>query len=75
MVYKDYPCKCLCCGEGIIKESHDICLVCGWEDDEVQNDSPDFRGGANKESLNEHKAEFIARRQKNKNYKWCDTWK
>ncbi|MBC3537734.1 CPCC family cysteine-rich protein [Megasphaera hominis] len=31
----------------------DICPVCGWENDGVQNDMPDYKGGANKMSLNE----------------------
>jgi hypothetical protein len=35
--------------------------VCGWEDDNVQFDDPDFRGGANVPSLNEVRAEFERR--------------
>jgi hypothetical protein len=66
---------CVCCGENLIKECHEICLICGWEDDEVQNSDPDFFGGANKRSLNEHKKYFNEMREKNKNYKWCNTWK
>ncbi len=69
---KKYPYKCVCCGDGIIKEPHDICLICGWEDDEVQNDNRDFSGGANKKSLNEHKKDFESLRCKNKNYNWFD---
>lgn len=41
--------------EGSIADLHDICLVCGWEDDEVQNEDSDFSVGANKKSLNEHR--------------------
>jgi len=74
-IFINYPCKCVCCGEGIIKDTHDICLVCGWEDDEVQNSNSDFFGGANKLSLNEHRREFVSLREKNKNYKWLNTWK
>jgi hypothetical protein len=37
-----------------------ICAVCGWEDDPVQHDDPDYRGGANTESLNECRAAFEA---------------
>ena len=46
---------CPCCGMDYIKEEYDICLTCGWEYDPVQNDRPDFKGGANSDSLNEHR--------------------
>lgn len=45
--------KCACCGEEVDK--FDICEVCGWQDDGLQNDNPDYKGGANKKSLNEAK--------------------
>lgn len=47
--------KCFCCGKGIVEgnQLYDICSVCGWEDDPVQAENPDFPGGANKMSLNE----------------------
>ena len=75
MEFNSYPHKCACCGEGEITEIHDICLICGWEDDEVQNYELDFAGGANKDSLNAHREQFKKLRIKKKNYKWCDTWK
>ena len=31
----------------------DICENCGWEDDPLQRDDPDYDGGANEMSLNE----------------------
>ncbi|MCQ2492266.1 MAG: right-handed parallel beta-helix repeat-containing protein [Lachnospiraceae bacterium] len=51
-----YPCPCCGChtlneGEG----SYEICPVCGWEDDRVQKNDPEFQGGANEESLKEAK--------------------
>ena len=49
------PYKCKLCGMGDIKIVHDICKYCGWEDDAVQNDEPDFFGGANEMSLNQYK--------------------
>lgn len=56
---------CPCCGfrtlESETRGSYDICAVCGWEDDGVQLDDPDYRGGANAESLNEARAAWIAR--------------
>ncbi|ADZ84461.1 CPCC family cysteine-rich protein [Cellulosilyticum sp. ST5] len=45
--------KCACCGEEVDK--FDICEACGWQDDGLQNDNPDYKGGANKKSLNEAK--------------------
>lgn len=75
MEYRNYPHVCVCCGEGKAEEVHDVCLICGWEDDEVQNDSPEFSGGANTDSLNTHRLRFDELRKKNKNYMWCDTWK
>jgi hypothetical protein len=38
--------------------SHDICGVCKWEDDPIQNNDPDYSGGANHISLNEAKQAF-----------------
>src|SRR3712207_8061939 len=46
---------CPCCGYRTLREpeygSYDICPVCFWEDDSVQFSDPDYRGGANHESL------------------------
>jgi hypothetical protein len=33
----------------------DICPLCGWEDDGIQNGDPDYVGGANRLSLREHR--------------------
>lgn len=55
-----YPCPC--CGYLTFTEkpnnTYIICPVCRWEDDEVQTEDPDFRGGANRVSLNEAKNNF-----------------
>jgi len=44
-----YPCNC--CGFRTLADpsrgSYEICPVCFWEDDPVQNDDPSFAGGAN----------------------------
>jgi hypothetical protein len=44
-----YPCNC--CGFRTLADpsrgSYEICPVCFWEDDPVQNDDPSFTGGAN----------------------------
>lgn len=59
---------CPCCGEGLVEANHefDICDVCGWEDDDYQFNNPDYRGGANRMSLNEARRAYKMRRE-NKN--------
>lgn len=54
---------CPVCGEYEFEEeaSFDICLVCGWEDDDFQAKYPDEDGGANILSLNEAKTEWNLR--------------
>ena len=39
-------------------DSFEVCPICGWEDDELQCDEPDYEGGANTESLNQAKDEW-----------------
>ncbi len=52
---KAFPCPC--CKNLTISEkppgTFEICSICNWEDDNVQYADPSFKGGANKESLNE----------------------
>lgn len=52
--------KCPVCGKHDFKEDNnfDICPVCGWENDGVQLDDPDFEGGANDMSLNQAKKAY-----------------
>lgn len=52
--------KCPVCGEYEFETqgSYDVCDVCGWEDDPIQADKPDYKGGANQMSLNEAKAAY-----------------
>lgn len=54
------PHKCPICGrcEFPYSGSYDVCPVCGWEDDPVQEKEPDFPAGANEYSLNEYKAKY-----------------
>ena len=66
----NYHIKCPCCNAGTINSQYDICLVCGWEDDIVQNEYGNFSGGANKMSLIEHRQNFLEQRKKNPNYNW-----
>ena len=56
---------CPCCGVGFVSEGHefDICEECGWEDDDYQFNHPDYRGGANRISLNEARQNYLAKRK------------
>lgn len=38
----------------------DFCDVCDWCDDAIQENDPDYKGGANHMSLNEAKAAYEA---------------
>ena len=55
---------CPCCGYLTLDEeppgTFEICSVCFWEDDNVQFEDADFRGGANVVSLNEARNNFLA---------------
>jgi hypothetical protein len=55
---------CPCCDEPTLAEpppgTFEICDVCGWEDDNVQFEDPDYTGGANRESLRQARAAFRA---------------
>ena len=52
--------RCVCCGENTLPagSAYEICPVCGWQDDDIQNDDPSLEGGANKMSLNQAKDAF-----------------
>lgn len=51
-------CKC-CCKYELDKNSiFQVCPICGWESDPIQEDNPNYRGGANYESLNEYKEKY-----------------
>lgn len=58
-----FPQICPCCHRGVIEESHDICSVCGWEYDDVQNREPDFAGGANRLCLNDYRKAYLDRNE------------
>ena len=50
---------CACCGYQVIIGTHEICPICGWEKDLVQEDHPDDADGANKISLRRAQCNFI----------------
>lgn len=62
-----YPKQCACCLKGIIDHSHDICSICGWEDDKVQNSDETYSGGANHDSLLDYRKKFLIN-----NNKWIE---
>lgn len=54
--------SCPCCGYLTLSElppgTFEICPVCNWEDDDVQFNDINFKGGANEESLREARQNF-----------------
>ena len=54
-LFKKEEFKCPVCKKHYFKSvgDYEICPICHWEDDPVQRKDPDFKGGANKLSLNE----------------------
>ena len=52
--------KCPVCDNSNAGEhsEYDICPKCGWENDPLQRDEPDYWGGANQLSLNESRLEY-----------------
>lgn len=57
--------KCPICGKYEFEHRNcmDICDICDWCDDAVQEDNPDYKGGANKMSLNEARKAYKEGRQ------------
>ncbi len=53
---------CPCCGSVEVPKGeaglYYVCTNCGWENDEIQRDKPDYDGGANRMSLNEAKEAY-----------------
>lgn len=47
--------KCKCCGEYKFNYEFEICPICGWQNDPIQNEDENFFGGANDLSLRKYK--------------------
>lgn len=59
---------CLVCGEAMLESCYfEICPVCGWEDNMVQDMMPDLIGGCNPVSLNQARKAWIEERR---GYPW-----
>ena len=53
--------ECPCCKLQTLTERghYEICSICNWEDDPLQEERPDYEGGANSMSLNEARRNFM----------------
>ena len=52
---------CPVCGQHTFERlgDYEICPLCGWENDRIQFEDPEFAGGANALSLNEYRADYL----------------
>ena len=50
---------------------HDICPHCGWENDMVMNDDPNYIGGANELSQIDFRLRYLYYVEKNPDYHWA----
>jgi hypothetical protein len=52
---------CACCGFPTLPDDSifEICPLCGWQDDALQNSDPDYSGGANELSLNDYRRKWF----------------
>ena len=46
--------KCKICGLGNIEYDNDTCKICGLEADTIQEENPNYVGGANNMTYNQH---------------------
>ena len=53
---------CPCCNKSIVSD-YAFCKVCGWQNDPVQKENPDFAGGANIQSLNNARRVYFKKTQ------------
>jgi len=55
---------CPVCGKYRFKFEFDVCDFCGWENDGLQLEKPDYVGGANTLSLNEYRKQWLEKEKK-----------
>ena len=64
--------RCPCCNYKTLVHNdplyHDICPVCYWESDPIQNIDEEYAGGANEISLKEAKFNYITFNAIEKNF-------
>ncbi len=71
--YVPTPHKCPTYGKYEFEDisSFDICLYCGWEDDEFMEAEPDkWAGCANALCLNDYRKDYQKKINENPDYKW-----
>jgi hypothetical protein len=51
--------RCPVCSRHEFKEDFELCPVCHWQHDRVQENDPTFWGGANDLCLNDYKIEWL----------------
>ncbi len=56
--------KCKVCGLGDIEYDNDTCKVCGWEADTIQEENPNYVGGANNMTYNQYSKFWIENKNK-----------
>lgn len=71
VMYPPIPHKCPVCGKTTFpyENSHNVCHYCGWEDDVIMEEDPDFNTRANDLTLNEYKKRYQRIIEEDPNYK------
>lgn len=64
--------KCPICGKAEFssENSFEICNHCGWQNDGIQNEDPNFWGGANDLSLKDYRKNYQELLKVDPKYKW-----
>ncbi|MCL2061877.1 MAG: hypothetical protein FWH03_04545 [Firmicutes bacterium] len=52
---EEAPYLCKMCNLWEVPHRHEICRVCGWQDDSIQYNNPDYEDMPNKVSYNQYK--------------------
>lgn|GEM_PF-2104799 len=66
------PYECKMCELELLTTGCEICRVCGWQDDAVQNYDRDFEGGPSDLSFNQYRSVWLNNMEKvrNTNPRW-----